>query len=148
MGPASHLTCEEARDKHGRMRPDLEAAEAGQIRANLDKNLGQPEGQNSNRARPLVLKDVSQNGDASSAPECMPRIVSQQVVVGKRTVPLSDCEDVQSEPAPQGNHELVHVAEAGQQHMRDEGVGARELCLSSSDEVLPQQAHMAERPRA
>ena len=39
-----------------------------------------------------------------------------------RAVPMGDGRDVQSEPAPQGNQELVHVGEAGQQHRRGEGV--------------------------
>ena len=50
----------------------------------------------------------------------------QRVVVGKRVILLGDSEDVQGEPAPQGNHELIHVGEPGQQHRRDEGAGAQE----------------------
>ena len=45
----------------------------------------------------------------------------QRVVVGKREILLGDDEDVQGEPALQGNHELIHVGEPGQQHKRDEG---------------------------
>ena len=54
----------------------------------------------------------------------MPRIAIQRVVVGKRVVLLGDGE-VQGEPAPQGNHELIHVGDPSQQHRRDEGVGAQ-----------------------
>ena len=41
-------------------------------------------------------------------------------------VQLGDGEDVLGEPAPQSNHELIHVGEPGQRHKRDEGVGAQE----------------------
>ena len=53
----------------------------------------------------------------------MPRIVIQRVVVGKRVILLGDGEDDQGENVP---HELIHVGERGQQHRRDEGVGAQE----------------------
>ena len=49
-----------------------------------------------------------------------------QRVIGERVVLLGDGEDVQGEPALQGNHELAHVGEPGEQHRRDEGVGAQE----------------------
>ena len=47
-------------------------------------------------------------------------------MVGHRVVLLSDGENVQGEPAAQYNLELVHVAEPGGQHRRDEGVRAQE----------------------
>ena len=49
-----------------------------------------------------------------------------QNACGQRSVLLSDGEDAQGEPAPQGDHELVHVDEARQYHGRDEGVSAQE----------------------
>ena len=56
---------------------NLEAEDADQVHVNLHKNLDQPGGQISEHAR-----------------ECMPRIVIQRVVVGKRVVLLGDGEDV------------------------------------------------------
>ena len=65
----------------------------------------------SERARPPVLEALGRKSITGSLPNCMPRTVIQRVVVGKRVFLLGDGEDVQSEPAPQGNHELIHVGE-------------------------------------
>ena len=69
----------------------------------------------------------------------------QRVLVGKR-----DSEDVQGEPAAQGNHKLNHDGEPGQQQKRVHNSRKAKLvlCSSSSDEVSLQQAHMARQARA
>ena len=108
----------------GPAHPNLEAEEAGRIHVTLHESLAQQESQASGRARPPELKAVGPKSLASSSPKCMPRIMIQRVVVGKRVILWGDGEDVEDEPAPQGNHELIHVGEPGQQHRHDEGVGA------------------------
>ena len=72
--------------------------EAGQVRVNLHASLDQRGSQASERARPPVLKAVSRRSIASSLPKCMPRIMVQRVVVGKRVILVGDSEDVQGEP--------------------------------------------------
>ena len=92
-----------------RGRPDNEAEETGQVRVNLHESLDQQGSQANERARPPVLKAVSLESIANSSPECMPRIMVQGVVVGKRVIQLGDGEDVQGDHAPQGSQELIHV---------------------------------------
>ena len=89
----------------GRAQPNLEAEEATFIKAS----------QVSVHVHP-----------SSSSPNCMPKIVIQRVVVGKSVILLGGGQDVQGEAAPQGNHELIHFGEPGQQHKRDEDVSAQE----------------------
>ena len=85
--------------------------EAGQVRVNLHASLDQRGSQASERARasergrPPVLKAVSRRSIASSLPKCMPRIMVQRVVVGKRVILVGDSEDVQGEP-------ILHMQES------------------------------------
>ena len=83
----------------------------------IHEYLDQPGGQNSERARPPALKAVG--------PAKMHAHGSW----------LGDGEDVQGETAPQGNHELIHVGEPGQQHR--EGVGAQEQKSVAGVVIVP-----------
>ena len=127
VGLASLRACEEARrrdsSEHDR---GNKAEETGQVRVNLHKSLDQKGSWANERARQPVLKAVSRESIGNSSPECRPRSKVQRVLVGNRKVLLGDSEDVQGEPAAQGNHELIHVGEPSQQHRRDEGVGTQE----------------------
>ena len=64
--------------------------------------------------------------ERSSEPESVPRIMSQGVRFRKGSILLSNGENVQGKPAPQCNHELVHVGKAREQDRRDEDVGNQE----------------------
>ena len=78
---ARRRTTHARRRAEGRRRagPNLEAEEAGQVHVNLHKNLDQPGGQISVRARvPVVLKVVGGRSIAGSSPKCMPRIMIQR----------------------------------------------------------------------
>ena len=155
VGLASLRAWEEARrrdsSEHDR---GNEAEETGQVRVNLHKSLDQKGSWANEGARQPVLKAVSRESIANSSPECRPRSMVQRGLVGKREVLLGDSKDVQGEPAAQGNHELIHVDEPGQQHRRVEGVGTQEqesvagVAFVALDEVSSQQAYMPAQARA
>ena len=52
--------------------------------------------------------------------------MSQRVRFGMGSILLSNGENAQGKPAPQCNHEPVHVGKAHEQDRRDEGVGKQE----------------------